>query len=464
MSEVRTRFAPSPTGELHIGGARTALFNMLFARRFGGDFILRIDDTDAERSRREFERGIMRDLRWLGIDWDVQDGADKNEPTYRQSERLAIYSHWAGKLLESGAAYPCYCSQQRLDDLRESQLASGQPPRYDGACRHLTQKQRAELEASGVKPCLRFALPDAPVEVNDVLRGPYRLTDAGDFVIMRSVGGGEGSAMYMFASAIDDHLMGITHIIRGDEHLPNAARQKAIFDALGWETPAFAHIPMILGQDRHKLSKRTGSEPVARYAERGFYPQALCAYLATLSWTPPDGCDTFDLKSLAAAFDLGGVSCSSPVHDETRLLHYQREVMSRVDPRDILDGMKKLEPRFAEIDETAAAGLIDDMRREYATVRDIATAAAYLFNDAAKCEPEGWFAELGAELSALPEWNAESLNSCMRGWQKAHGMKPREFFHPLRAALTGEEKGAALPLVLAAMGRGRVCGILTTRR
>nr|MCR4817857.1 glutamate--tRNA ligase [Fretibacterium sp.] len=248
---ICTRFAPSPTGELHIGGARTALFNYLFARSAGGQFFLRIDDTDAERSRREYEGKLLDDLHWLGLKWDA--GPDIPSDTFfRQSERKEIYAQWMNRLQEAGLVYPCFCTEERLAVLREEQTVHGEPPRYDGCCRSLSFQEAQQRMKAGERPCWRLALPeDYSAVFDDAVRGPqtFPAGTMGDFVVQRS----DGSPTYLFASAVDDYLIGITHVIRGDEHVPNTARQLAIIDLMGWPRPVFAHIPMVLSMDRRKL-------------------------------------------------------------------------------------------------------------------------------------------------------------------------------------------------------------------
>lgn len=448
MKKVRTRFAPSPTGSLHIGGARTALFNWLFARRHGGAFVLRIDDTDAGRSQTVFEDEIIRAMRWLGIDWDEGPEIGGAFAPYRQSERIEIYGEWVRKLTDTGAAYPCYCSEERLEELRRQQLASGMPPRYDGRC-------RSGVEASvGAAPCIRFAMPGV-ITLHDALHGEFTLRDAGDFIIQRS----NGMSVYLFTSVIDDYLMEITHVIRGDEHLPNAARQLAIFDALGLPSPVFAHIPMILGADRHKLSKRTGSLPISVYRERGFYPEAMCAYLATLSH-PEIADGTADLDALARGFSLEKISSSAPVHDEEHLLFHQRRAMSVRDITELRRELFSFEPEFSDLfvrNPAAFDELLSDVRNERATVNEISDAVRFLIIRP-ECVKLPFADDLAEMLCALPDWKAETLNDNLRAFMKSRAVKPKEFFHPIRLALSAQDKGSPLPLVMAVLGRDECIG------
>ncbi|NLL36201.1 MAG: glutamate--tRNA ligase [Fretibacterium sp.] len=449
---IRTRFAPSPTGELHIGGARTALFNYLFAHsKPEGCFLLRVDDTDRARSLPEFERGILADLKWLGLDWD--------EGPYRQSERLPLYESSLCKLREKGAVYPCFCSEERLACLRDDQLRRGEPPRYDGLCRDLSEAERErrlqELREEGREPCWRFALSSSTTVFKDRVKGEvtFPAGSMGDFVVVRS----DGMPVYLFTSVVDDHMMEITHIIRGDEHLPNTARQQAIFEALNWVSPVVAHIPMILSKARQKLSKRTGSTPIREYRERGYLPKALNAYLAGLSWACPEETDRFSLKDLAEAFSLKNLSASPSIHDETQLLYWQKEATKRRGGLRLCEDLATLDPRFAALNPTSLKALIDDVLDEYPLLPQLRDALAFLLT-----RPEGaqerraWMEDLASALRELAPWSQERLNDVLRAFMKDQGLKGREFFHPLRRVLTGCDKGAALPLVLEALGREEV--------
>jgi glutamyl-tRNA synthetase len=468
---VRTRFAPSPTGELHIGGARTALFNFLLARGAKGKFVLRIDDTDKERSRPQYERQLMEDLEWLGLHWD--EGPDKGLAVpYRQSERTSFYEDALRTLREKERVYPCFCSEARLEALRKEQLSRGEPPRYDGLCRHLSRQQAARKIDEGETPCWRFALfdqSDAPVTFHDAVRGDLSFSsgDMGDFVAARS----DGGITYLFASVVDDRLMEITHIVRGDEHVPNTARQQALFEALGWTAPVYAHIPMILSQDRQKLSKRTGSTPVLRYREEGYLPEALTAYLSTLSWTPLALTESsslspfslFSLEETASVFSLSRISTSSPVHDETHLRHWQKEAMRRRGSEALLKQLTEIAPSFEAFEALALRLLIDDLLEENYTLPLLRKALSFLLE-----KPEGGREalaldlkpdlkqELGITLRSVDSWTEEELNRTLRAFMKERGLKGKDFFHPLRLDLTGRESGAALTLVMRTLGRDRV--------
>jgi glutamyl-tRNA synthetase len=315
---VRVRFAPSPTGYLHVGGARTALYNYLFARGQGGTFVLRIEDTDAARSTDESVTAILDSMRWLGLEWD--EGPDVGGPfgPYFQSQRRDLYRRWADALLESGRAYRCYCTAAELEARREQQLARGEPPRYDVRCRGLDESQRSALEAEGRTPAVRFALPDAGETAwDDVVRGrvAFQNDQLDDFVALRS----DGLPTYNFACVVDDHAMEITHVVRGDDHISNTPRQILLYQALGWTPPAFAHVPMILGSDGTRLSKRQGAVSVAAYRELGYLPSALDNFLALLGWAFDGKRELFTLDELVRSFQLERVGSNPAVFNLQKL-------------------------------------------------------------------------------------------------------------------------------------------------
>jgi glutamyl-tRNA synthetase len=388
----------------------------------------------------------MEDLRWLGLDWD--EGPDMGLPVpYRQSERVPLYEEILRLLRERGAAYPCFCSQSRLEALRKEQLARGEPPRYDGLCRRLQPKEAGAA-------CWRFALPDAPVSFHDSVRGEmvFAPGSMGDFVLTRS----DGLPTYLFASVADDHLMGITHIIRGDEHIPNTARQQVLFDALGWAAPVYAHIPMILSPDRRKLSKRAGSTPIRRYREEGYLPEALSAYLSTLSWNP--GASLLSLDEMASAFSLTHVSTSSPTHDEARVRYWQKEALRKKGPEFLLNELLKSDPRFSAFNAEALGRLAVDLSEENPTPPLLRKAMGFLIVliERPEAERPAWLLELKTALHSIEPWDEDVINLTLRAFLKERGMKGKEFFHPLRRILTGLESGAALALVMSALGRDKV--------
>ena len=312
MTPLRVRFAPSPTGNLHVGNARTALFNWLLARRHGGTCVLRIEDTDIERSTAESERAIRDDLRWLGLDWD--EGPDVGGPhaPYRQSERIADYAEAARSLLAAGKAYYCFCSADDLERERREALATGQPPKYSGKCRANDPTAAADRVRAGETTALRFAVPAGrSVTFRDLVRGEvtFETEVIGDPVILRS----NGRPAYNFAVVVDDAAMEITHVVRGEDHISNTPRQILLYDALGLPSPAFAHLSLVLGSDHAPLSKRHGATSVAEFRDRGYLPEALVNYLALLGWSPGDSEELLDVTEMARRFELERVTHSAAV-------------------------------------------------------------------------------------------------------------------------------------------------------
>ncbi|HEX6176908.1 MAG TPA: glutamate--tRNA ligase, partial [Thermoanaerobaculia bacterium] len=313
---VRVRFAPSPTGHLHVGGARTAIFNWLFARHHDGTFLIRVEDTDQARSTRESEEMVLDDLRWLGLGW--AEGPDVGGPhaPYRQSERVAIYRKAADDLIARDVAYRCYCSEEELEAKRKAAEAEGRPPHYDLKCWYA--RKGAGEDTRAPNSAIRFHVPDdGDVTINDLIRGEvtWKKESLGDFIVVRS----DGHPTYNFSVVVDDHEMEITHVIRAEEHLTNTHRQVLIYRAMGWQVPQFAHVSLILGQDRTKLSKRHGATSVSQYADDGFLPDAMVNYLTLLGWSSPDGEEIFTREELIAKFSLDRVNPAPAVFDPQKL-------------------------------------------------------------------------------------------------------------------------------------------------
>ena len=320
MNTVRVRFAPSPTGYLHVGGARTALFNWLFARQHGGVFVLRIEDTDLARSTEESTQAILDSLQYLGLDWDEGPKKGGSFGPYFQSERLELYKKYANQLMEMGRAYKCYCTPEELDKKREEQIKRGEGTHYDRHCLHLSEEEKARLEEEGRIPVIRFkSLDEGVTEVDDLIRGLVRFDNVAqvdDFVIMKS----DGMPTYNFAVVIDDALMQISHVIRGEDHLSNTPKQIQIYQALGFPVPKFAHIPMILGPDRALLSKRHGATSVMQFKENGYLSPAMVNYLALLGWSYDDSQTIFPIPELVEKFSLDKVSKNPAVFDIQKLI------------------------------------------------------------------------------------------------------------------------------------------------
>src|SRR5437773_3226826 len=328
---MRVRFAPSPTGHLHVGSVRTALFNWLLARGRGGTFILRIEDTDVERSTVESEAGILRDLRWLGLDWD--EGPDIGGPRgpYRQSERLHLYESYASELLNLGHAYHCFCSTAQLDIERQTALAEWRPAHYAGTCRRLTREQADVRIAAGERPAIRFRVPEGrDVVFKDVVRGDVRFhTDViSDPIIVRA----DGHPAYNFAVVVDDALMDVTHVIRGEDHISNTPRQILLYEAMGFTPPTFAHLALVMGPDHSPLSKRHGATSVAEFRAKGYLPEALVNYLALIGWSPGNDDELLPIDELARRFTLEAVGHSAGVFDEEKLAWANRHYLKMADP------------------------------------------------------------------------------------------------------------------------------------
>lgn len=465
---VRVRFAPSPTGHLHVGGARTALFNWLFAKQNGGSFVLRIEDTDLARSSGEAEDAVLEDLRWLGLTWDEGPDVGGGFGPYRQSERLDVYRELAGGLVAEGKAFPCYCSEDELEAKRKEALAEKRVPQYDGACRRLSEAERNAREAEGRRPSIRLFGPRIDVTFRDLARGQvtFGRDMLGDFVIMRS----DGRPTYNFAVVVDDALMEISHVIRAEDHLPNTMRQVLVYEALGRAAPKFVHVSLVVDKDRSKLSKRRGARSVAEFRELGYLPGALVNYVALLGWSPGEGEEILSREELVRQFDLSRVSLSPAAFDEEKLDwingHHIREEPIRT--------VAALARPFAE-----AAGLREDdearFERMVALVRDgvrrlsdLPEAIAFFVGDSVEMDDDArsWVrsdasakvaAGLAAEISSREESvSPDSFKEALRKVGAGLGIKGKELFMPVRAALTGRTHGPALGEVAAILGRGAV--------
>ncbi len=456
MNEVRVRFAPSPTGHLHLGSARTALFNWLFARHSGGKMILRIEDTDPERSLPEYERAIMEDLLWLGLDWD--EGPDKEGPyaPYRQSQRRQIYLEHARKLVEKGMAYFCYCTPQELEEKKKRALAEGKMPLYDGKCRNLTGKERQELEKEGRRPALRFRVPPGAIEFPDLLHGKVIFSSQviGDFIILRS----DGSAGFNFSVVVDDATMGVTH-------LTNTARHVLLFQALEYPLPTFAHHSLLLGTDGAKMSKRHGATSVREYRDSGYLPEALINYLALLSWSPPNqGEEVLSREDLVEQFELSALSRSSSIFDIGKLNWLNGQHIRRMDfPRLVemarpFAGSLSSHPLFSEM----ILSIRDNLERldEIPRYLEVYTASpeitpkvkeAFTIKEAREV--------VMATIGSLEQKQLESVEAARMLLQeiseafKEEGLKPRDIFMPLRLLLTGRSSGPPLPYIMYILGR-----------
>ncbi|MBX6394780.1 MAG: glutamate--tRNA ligase [Alicyclobacillaceae bacterium] len=471
---VRVRYAPSPTGHLHIGGARTALFNWLFARHHGGAFILRFEDTDRARQVPQAEEKMIRALRWLGLDWD--EGPDVGGPygPYRSMERLDIYRRHVEQLLDRGLAYRCYCSPEELEAERETMRRRGEMPRYSGKCRSLTEKDWARFDAEGRPFTIRFRVPAGQVvRFVDLVRGEVRFESdgIGDFVILKS----DGVPTYNFAVTVDDYLMRITHVIRGEEHLSNTPNQLLLYQALGFEPPAFAHVSLILNESGKKLSKRDESivQFVEQYEALGYVPEAMINYLALLGWSPGGEREIFSLQELIRVFSLERVGKSGAVFDPQKLRwmngHYLRErsdeeLLSLCWPHMVAAGFV---PPDASPERRAWCLRVVRLYRdqlEYAA--QLPELAGWLKDPEAPGPGEeevlddpsagAAVAAFYSEAVALVDWTPEQIQAAFKRVQKTTGLRGRGLYMPVRVAATGRAHGPELPEVLALLGRETV--------
>ena len=469
---VRVRFAPSPTGSLHIGGARTALFNWLFARGRGGRMVIRIEDTDVQRSTAESEHAVLDDLRWLGIDWDEGPDVGGIYGPYRQSERRWLYRQEADRLLAEGRAYLCFCTDEELESRRQAAHAAGLSPHYDGTCRDLSEAERAERRCEGRPESVRFRVGGDPVLVRDLIRGvvTFPADAVGDFVVLRS----NGLPTYNYACVVDDAAMKITDVLRGEEHLSNTPRQAQLYRALGYPEPRFGHISLILNPDRSKMSKRSGEAAtfVSEFRAQGYIPEALINFLALLGWSWDGATESFSRAELVEKFSLERVNPSAAVFDRTKLVamnsQYLRalplmERTARV--RAYLEENGRL-PRMPDVDgflERAVAAAGERLK----TLADVETHTDFAFRAQVEVDPAARaevLAKPGARerLAALAElaektepFTTESLESGARSLAERLGVKPGELFFPARVALTGRKVSPGLFEVMHLLGRER---------
>jgi len=471
---VRLRVAPSPTGDPHVGTAYMSLFNLAFVRQQGGQFILRIEDTDRGRYVEDSERQIFETLRWLGLDWD--EGPDKGGPfaPYRQSERLDTYAPFVAQLLESGHAYYCWCSTERLSSMREAQQRAKQPTGYDRLCYGKTREERALLPGFSETPVVRMLIPDdVALTFNDLIRGELSAPRPDDQVIVKS----DGFPTYHLAVVVDDHLMGITHVVRGEEWISSTPKHLLLYDWLGWERPAFAHMPLLRNTDRSKISKR--KNPAARllwFRERGYLPEALRNFLALMGYSMPDGEEVFSFDEMVASFDWARVNPVGPVFDLTKLDWLNGHYIRTLSPSDLATrmlpylqeaGIVADPPSSDSLGLLAAATPL--VQERIALLCDVVPMLGFFFvsDDAFTVEPEAAAKALGeagrpaltaalAALESLEEWRADAIKGALdAALVEGLGLKPRHAFTPLRVAITGRTVSPPLFESMELLGRER---------
>jgi nondiscriminating glutamyl-tRNA synthetase len=460
--KTRVRFAPSPTGQLHVGNARTALYNWLFAQHHHGDFLLRIEDTDVERSEIRYEDQLMDDLHWLGLNWTEGPEVGGPHGPYRQSERLDIYREYTDRLLAEGKAYRCFCTSEELDAERARAIAEHKPQVYSGRCRSISS-ETSEQRATAGEPCaIRLRIPDAPLRFHDIVRGDveFAADTVSDPILVRS----SGVPVYNYVVTVDDALMEITHVIRGDDHISNTPKQVAIYQAFGWPVPEFAHLSTILGADRERLSKRHGATSISSFREMGILPEALTNYLALLGWGAEDGkSETFTLAELTKQFKLERVTSSPAIFDFDKLHWLNRLYLKLADPDRVAElakpyfenaGLRRNLPMMDGFD-TWFSGLVMLFLPSVDTLSQLPEKASFIFHfDAAatKADPEN-AALLNTEsarkvlhafagrVRAAETVTPEQFKLWMNEIKAETGVKGKELFHPIRIALTGTHSG-----------------------
>jgi glutamyl-tRNA synthetase len=469
---VRVRFAPSPTGYPHLGNIRTALFNWLFARHYNGKFILRIEDTDVARKVEGAVEAILESLRWLGLNWD--------EGPYFQSQRLHFYRQFANELLEEDHAYLCYCSPERLEAMRREQMKQKQPPKYDRHCRYLTRQERAQLEASGITPVVRFKTPlEGETTFHDLIRGQltFKNDTLDDFVLLKS----DGYPTYHLANIVDDHLMAISHVLRADEWLSSTPRHVLLYQALNWPAPQFAHLPMILGSDRAKLSKRHGAATIIDYKEQGYLPQAVVNFLTLLGWSLDDRTELLSREELIQHFSLERISKTAAIFNKDKLAwmngvylrqlsqeEFVRQAMPFLDRnlpssvnrplnngyiRQLMPLIQERSKSLAEVPQLADFFFLDELQYD----------TSLLLNSGVDARSATQTLEIARQkLEQIETWNATSLEGILRPLATELGLTTGKFFGLLRVAITGRTAAPPLFQTMAVLGKERCLKCLTS--
>jgi len=469
--KIRVRFAPSPTGMLHIGGARTALFNWLYARHYNGTFVLRIEDTDQVRSTEEAVNVILEGMKWLGLDWDEGPGKGGEYGPYYQMQRLHLYQKYAKQLLKDKEAYYCYCTREELAESREKQSKEKKSLKYDRHCLNLSEEDKKRYEAEGRKPVIRLKIPAREIAFNDLLRGEVTF-DGGllsDFVIMKS----DGIPTYNYAVVIDDALMKITDVMRGDDHISNTPKQIVIYEALGFDVPKFAHIPMIMGEDHAKLSKRHGAASVMEYQKMGYMPEALVNYIAHLGWSPGNDREIFSVEEIAKEFSLDKISKHAAVFSMEKLNWFNSEYLKKMSI-DQLTGL--LLPYLKEVNYITEEELspekfewlkkiVNLMHGRFRNFSQFIEFTDYFFTDKINIEPKAFQTVLNKDgvteiLTVLKEklltvecWDESNLEIVVRSVASSLQIKAGKIIHPTRASLTGKKIGPGLFELMVFLGK-----------
>jgi glutamyl-tRNA synthetase len=452
-----------------VGGARTAIFNWLFARHTGGSFVLRIEDTDVERSTRESEVSLIDDLRWLGLEWD--EGPDKGGDygPYRQSERLELYRAAAADFVDRGLAYPCFCTDDELTTRREAAIVAGRQPHYDGTCRGLAAEKVEERRQSGAPESIRFVVPEDRITIHDLVRGDVSMdTDmVGDFVILRS----NGLPTYNFAAAHDDGRMQISHVLRGEEHLPNTLRQILIYRALEIEPPVFGHAPLILADDRSKLSKRHSASSVGELRQRGFLPAAVVNYLLLLGWSHPEEKEKLSPEEMVSSFDIKRIGKTAAMYDTTKMMWMNGLYIRDLPPEQWVEAALPRLPESirAQYDKNQQRQIVEMLQAHVETLEQLPDQTGVFETEVAyETDAAEQLTRAGDVLRALAQefqkigddWTPENIKAAIKQTGKTAGKKGKELFFPVRAAITGNLHGPDLARVASIKGRDTVLGLI----
>jgi len=472
VKKVRVRFAPSPTGYLHIGNTRTALFNWLFARKHNGAFLLRIEDTDIQRSQELFVEQIMTDLRWLKLEWDEGPDIGGEYGPYRQTDRIAVYQEHVKKLLDPGKAYYCYCQEEELEQRRKDALAQGETPKYDNRCRALTKEEIAGYQKRGIRPAIRFKVEPQIIKVQDLIRGEvsFDMGLMGDFVIMKN----DGIPAFNFAVTVDDCLMKISHIIRGEDHLSNTPRHILLFRALGFDLPEFAHMSMTLGPEGTRLSKRNLAASVSEYRRLGYLPEALINYIVLLGWSPKDAREIFSPEELVKRFELKSLTKSSSIFDQEKLNwlsgHYIRKAPLERITNLALSYLKEanlISGRLTEKRYDWLKMVVEASREHLSSVSEITKYVDIFFKKEIEIENKEAKEMLRNEqskqvlsaaskiLKNMSRFEEGNFKDFIKQVQKQSGAKGKDLYLPLRLALTGKMEGLELLKVMPILGKKR---------
>ena len=470
--EVRVRYAPSPTGHLHIGNARAALFNYLYARNLGGKFIIRIEDTDGNRNIEGGEESQLNYLKWLGMDWDESVDVGGDFGPYRQSERNDLYKKLYEELLEKELAYKCYCTPEELEAEREAQSAKGEMPRYGGKCRHLTATEQEERESEGREPSIRFAVPKGKTYTFiDIVKEKVSFDSdgIGDFVIVKK----DGIPTYNFAVVVDDHYMEITHVLRGDDHISNTPRQQMIYEAFGWSTPQFGHMTLIVNESGKKLSKRDESiiQFIEQYEEQGYLPEAIFNFIVLLGWSPGGEEEIFTKEELISIFDASRLSKSPAFFDKNKLAWMNNQYIKQLSLEQVIEltlpHLQKSGALPAELSDEQrewAHDLIALYHDQLSYGAEIVELSAQFFREGIEYDEESQkvlageqvpevMASLKTQLEALEVFDAASIKAAIKAVQKETGHKGRNLFMPIRVVTTGQTNGPELPAAIALIGK-----------